>query len=135
MAFVTGPGLVITSVKGAVVVRGRAPCRAVSRRAVGLRMVGQEDIDAAQSCVDEGCDPGAVQDILSRLGSRRDELRRELADIEGVMGKLATATVAEDRSLVKEVLLAAIELFSKTDSTYPKVGLPSPWTMDKPKKK
>lgn len=75
------------------------------------------------------------QDILSRLDSRKTTLMREVTEINVVMAALAKANVGNDRGMVSEAMEAAVRIFSKVDDMYPKVGSPSPWTMDKQKKK
>lgn len=48
-----------------------------------------EDIEAARSCIDEGCEVDAVQDILTRLEERRAVLQLEVTQIKDVMETLA----------------------------------------------
>jgi len=75
------------------------------------------------------------QDILARLEARRTALDREQRHISDLIFKLAQANVKGEKSVVEEIMSAAVRLFSKGDDEYPAVGSPSPWTMDKPKKK
>lgn len=77
----------------------------------------------------------SLQDILSRLDQRKTTLMREVTEINVVMAALAKANIGEDRSMVSDAMAAAVRIFSKVDDMYPKVGSPTPWTMDKQKKK
>jgi len=115
---------------------GNAVCsqRAAMRAAVRVQNT-DNDLSAAQNCLEEGCEINEVQDILSRLESKKKELESEVLIISKVMGDLAKANMSKDRNFVAETMEAAINLFKRADDMYPKVGSPSPWTMDKPSKK
>ncbi|OSX81217.1 hypothetical protein BU14_0023s0022 [Porphyra umbilicalis] len=130
----TAPAVCVSSFAGARL--ASAPAVRPARMVMGLGEDGlAEDLSAAKDCIDEGCEINAVQDILSRLDSRKTTLMREVTEINVVMAALAKANVGNDRGMVSEAMEAAVRIFSKVDDMYPKVGSPSPWTMDKQKKK
>ena len=95
----------------------------------------KEDLDAARQCIDGGCEIDAVQRILTRLEQRRAVLSLEVDQINEVMAVLAKENLGGDRDLVAQAMDAALRIFSKSEDNFPKVGTPSPWTLDKPKKK
>eukprot|EP00172_Hildenbrandia_rubra_P004199 Plantae.Rhodophyta-Hildenbrandia_rubra.ctg8044.p2 GENE.Plantae.Rhodophyta-Hildenbrandia_rubra.ctg8044~~Plantae.Rhodophyta-Hildenbrandia_rubra.ctg8044.p2 ORF type:complete len:149 (-),score=31.86 Plantae.Rhodophyta-Hildenbrandia_rubra.ctg8044:781-1227(-) len=118
--------------------RPRKVSRCSTRRVVNMG-IGEdgleEDLDAARQCIDGGCEIDAVQKILTRLEQRRAVLALEVDQINEVMAILAKENLGGDRNLVAQAMEAALRIFSKTDDNFPKVGGPSPWTLDKPKKK
>jgi len=73
--------------------------------------------------------------IVGMLEKRRVALAREKKAIADLIYKLASANVKGEKDQVEEIMAAAVRLFSKGDDDFPSVGSPSPWTMDKPKKK
>ncbi|GAB0493073.1 hypothetical protein MMPV_004345 [Pyropia vietnamensis] len=128
------PATCVSSFAGARVIA--APRVRPARMSMALGEDGlAEDLAAAKDCIEEGCEINAVQDILSRLDQRKTTLMREVTEINVVMAALAKANVGQDRSMVSEAMEAAVRIFSKVDDMYPKVGSPTPWTMDKQKKK
>lgn len=94
-----------------------------------------DDLSFAQQCIEEGCEVDAVQDVLTRLEQRRAILSLELGQINEIMSVLARENLGGDRNLVEQAMEAAVSIFSKTDDDYPSTGMPSPWTLDKPKRK
>mmetsp|Transcript_15069 Transcript_15069/g.38569 ORF Transcript_15069/g.38569 Transcript_15069/m.38569 type:complete len:140 (+) Transcript_15069:573-992(+) len=127
-AFLARPAL--APARRALPVAARRPAAAVAPRAAA-----NDDLAAAQQCLEDGCEINDVQDILARLEARRTALDREQRHISDLIFKLAQANVKGEKSVVEEIMSAAVRLFSKGDDEYPAVGSPSPWTMDKPKKK
>ncbi|GJQ10179.1 hypothetical protein GpartN1_g1970.t1 [Galdieria partita] len=93
------------------------------------------DYEFAERCVDGGCPVEDVQELLVRLEDRRKLLQKEIERISDLMAKLAKYNTAEDRGLLRDVVLAALSIFSRSESNYPEVG-ESPWSMDpyRPKK-
>lgn len=91
----------------------------------------KEDLEVAQSCIDEGCSVDAVQEILTRLERRRGVLALELTRVEEVMAVLARENLGGDRNLVAQAMEAAVSIFSKTDDDYPGVGsATNAWSLD-----
>mmetsp|Transcript_17441 Transcript_17441/g.25037 ORF Transcript_17441/g.25037 Transcript_17441/m.25037 type:complete len:137 (-) Transcript_17441:771-1181(-) len=133
VGFVAGVGA--TSVPSVAAVCGRDRRMRKASRVVVRMAEGKTDVEAAQDCLEEGCEVNEVQEILGRLDMKKQALELELESITNVMAMLAKANLSEDRSFVAQTVEAAINIFQRAEDTYPKVGSPSPWTMDKPKKK
>jgi hypothetical protein len=93
------------------------------------------DYEFAERCMDGGCPVEDVQELLVRLEDRRKTLQKEVDKISDLMYKLARYNTAEDRGVLRDVVMAALSIFSKTENNYPEVG-ESPWSMDpyRPKK-
>jgi hypothetical protein len=127
------PRGVVCATRPASVARSAQP----ARLRMGLGEDGlADDINFAQQCIEEGCSVDAVQDVLTRLEQRRAVLALELSQVNEVMSTLARENLGGDRNLVAQAMEAAVRIFSKVDDDYPTTGgIPSPWTMDKPKRK
>lgn len=124
-------GAVAPATAGAVV-----PVRRAARMMSSLGEDGlQDDLEFAQSCIDEGCTVDAVQDVLTRLERRRGVLALEVQKIEDIMGILAKENLGGDRNLIADAMAAAVSIFSKANDDYPNVGdATNAWTLDPLKK-
>ncbi|GJD07235.1 hypothetical protein Gasu2_16030 [Galdieria sulphuraria] len=71
------------------------------------------DYEFAERCVDGGCPVEDVQELLVRLEDRRKILQKEIERISDLMSKLARYNTAEDRGLLRDVVLAALSIFSR----------------------
>eukprot|EP00871_Galdieria_phlegrea_P000761 jgi/Galph1/1686/GphlegSOOS_G375.1 len=93
------------------------------------------DYEFAEKCMEGGCPVEDVQELLVRLEERRKALQKEIDVISQLMSKLARYNASEERGLLKDVVLAAFSIFSRSENNYPEIG-ESSWTMDpyRPKK-
>lgn len=134
VGFVGGVGVGVVGLKNGVC--GQRVGNRVAKRSV-VKMSGEEqsDLKIAQDCLEEGCEINEVQELLGRLQMKKQALEEEVEMLSIVMGNLAKANLSKDRGFVAEAVEAAIGLFQRAEDSYPKVGSPTPWSMDKPSKK
>jgi hypothetical protein len=92
------------------------------------------DLDIARKCYSGGCSTETVNDVIHRLETRRAVLQAEIDSINVVTNVLSKATGDTEHNVIADAVNAAIRIFSPDDDDFPLTGIPSPFTMDKPKK-
>jgi hypothetical protein len=106
----------------------------------------------AQICLESGCSIEDLDALLERTRLIRDELMKDVKELNDVITNLqalseasknlpgnevaekVTIPVTGKEARLDDVVRAVLRIFSRAEDHYPKIGL-QPWSMDKPKKK
>ncbi len=109
------------------------PSRHVMRMGLGEDGLA-EDLTTAQDMIQKGSTVEEVKEMITKLEYRRAILAHEVTDIEDIIDSLTKSIHTNDKSLLEQTMEAALSMFSPNDDNYPSTGIPSGYSMDKPKK-
>jgi hypothetical protein len=106
----------------------------------------------AQICLEDGCSLEDLDALLDRTRLIRDELMKDVKELNDIITKLqalseaskklpggevaekVTIPVTGKEARLEDVVRAVLRIFSRAEDHYPRIGL-QPWSMDIPKKK
>ncbi|KAF6002060.1 hypothetical protein F1559_004042 [Cyanidiococcus yangmingshanensis] len=128
--------------------------RVLAARALRMSVDEQDRLTVrkqAQICLEDGCSLEDLDALLDRTRLIRDELMKDVKELNDIITKLqalseaskklpggevadtVTIPVTGKEARLEDVVRAVLRIFSRAEDHYPRIGL-QPWSMDKPKK-